>query len=272
MEAGRLLRAPAVLASLLLSLPLLAFGPGTAEFFVRYKLLTGSGCVILAIGTGVGAAVAATRIRRSGAEELFASLPAPASSVTSAQVLSVVVAVVPAVVILAALAARLQAWDGLAVPPVPGEASVTGPTRLTPPLAAWAQGPAVVVLLGVAGVALGVWVRSLALSVCVLLGTGYLLPLPMLWWSWDWQRWLVPLTHGLDLGPSVVGANGEGQAVLGSDITAMGWHLLYLLGVIAVVAAIALARRPEARWQPFLAAGGVAVGAGAGALQVVAAL
>lgn len=224
------------------SLPLLALGPGTDDDFVRYKLLAGAGCVMLAIGTGVAAVVAATRSRRSGTEELFAALPAPASSVTTAQLLSVAVAVVPAVVVLAALALRLQAWDGLAVPMVPGEAGVTGPKRMTPPLTAFAQGPAVIVLFGVAGVALGVWVRSLAVSVSLVLGFGYMLPLPMLWWSWDWQRWLVPLAHGLDLGPSVATARGTVQVVRDSDTAAMGWHLLYLLALVALVAASALAR------------------------------
>lgn len=270
-EANRLLRAPPVLASLALSLALLAVDPGSDDYFVRFKLLAGAGCVILAVGVGVAAVMAASRSRRSGTEELFESLPASGASVSTAQVLAVGVAVIPAVLVLAALAVRMQAWDGLAAPAVPGEAGLSGPMRLTPPLAAWVQGPAVVVLAGVAGVALGAWVRSLAISVCVLLGAGYLLPLPMLWWSWGWQQWLVPLAHGLEMGTPLAGPQGPMMVVEGTDPTAMGWHVLYLLALTAVVAAVALARHRELRWAPILAAAGLAVGAGAGSLQVVTA-
>ncbi|HEX7276877.1 MAG TPA: hypothetical protein VF244_05835 [Acidimicrobiales bacterium] len=268
-EAYHLLRSPAVLISLALTMPLLALGPGSDDSFVRYKVLAGAGCAVLAVGTGVAAALAAARTRRSGTAELFGSLPVGASDVTSAHLLSVGVALLPAVVVLVALAGRLQVWDGLAVPELPGLAEPPDPDRLTPSVVALAQGPLVVVLAGVAGVAVGLWVRSSLASTLVLFLGGYLLPLPMLWWSWDWRRWLVPLAHGLDVDSVLGGPQGTVLVVHGVETAAMGWHLLYLLGLIAVVAAIAHARSRPGQWARFLPAGGVAVGAGA--VQVVTA-
>ncbi len=67
-ESRPLLRSPAVVGSLVLSLPLLALGPDAYrgdDTFVRYKLLAGAGCVILAIGVGISSSLAAARDRRS---------------------------------------------------------------------------------------------------------------------------------------------------------------------------------------------------------------
>lgn len=269
-ESARLLRSPVVLASVALSAPLLALGPGTDDAFVRYKLLAGAGCLVVAVGVGVAATLAAARTRRSGADELFASLPGGASDVTPAQLLSVGASLLPAFIVLAVVAARLHVWDGFPVPQPPGWAGAADPIRLTPSLAALLQGPAVVILAGVTGVALGVWVRSAMAASMLLLGAGYVLPLPMLWWAWDWRQWLLPLAHGLDTGPALAGPDGPLLVVEGAETAAMGWHVLYLLALIAVVAAGALVRsRPS--WARYLAVGGLAVGAGAGTLQVVTA-
>lgn len=263
-----MLRSPVVAASMVLSLPLLAIEPGTDDSFVRFKLLVGAGCVMLAVGVGVASGLAAARARRSGTMELFGSLPVSASCITSAQLLSTVASVVPAVIVLSILAVRMQVWDGLAVPAIPGTVVGAGPARLSPSLAGFLQGPALVALSGVTGVALGVWVRSSVAASMALIVSGYLLPLPMLWWSWDWQRWLVPLAHGLDTAPQLVGPHGTVLVVHGQETAAMGWHVLYLLALTAVVAAAAVAR-DRTRWASCLAAGGLAVGAGAGTLQLV---
>lgn len=90
----------------------------------------------------------------------------------------------------------------------------------------------------------------------------------MLWWSWDWQRWLLPLAHGLDTAPELVGAHGTVLVVLDQETAAMGWHVAYLLALTAAVAGVAVARH-RTRWASWLAASGLAVGAGAGTFQLV---
>jgi len=266
-EARRLLRSPAFLVALGLSCVFLAWGPGRDDIFLRYKILVGAGLDILAAGTGVALGLAASRSRRSGTDELFASLPAPAASRTTAQLLAAGASVAVGIGLLLALAVRMQAWNGLAVPSIPG---TTDPGRLTPTVVALAQGPALVALAGVVGVALGLWVRSAAVWATAVVGGFYFAPIPMLFWSWDRRRWLLPMADGLDSGGYVmVGPQRPVLVVYGADTTAMAWHVLYVIALVVVVALFAVRRHRPVRRLPCLAAGGL--GAIAGTLQVITA-
>jgi len=264
---ARLLGSPAFLVALGLSCIFLAAGPGRDDIFLRYKLLVGAGSDILAAGTGVALGLAASRSRRSGTDELFASLPAPAASRTTAQLLAAGASVAAAIGLVLALVVRMQAWEGLALPWVPG---TTDPGRLTPTVIALAQGPALVALAGVVGVALGLWVRSVAVWATAFVVGAYFAPIPMLFWSWDRRRWLLPMADGLVTdGYVTVGPQRAVLVVHGPDTTAMAWHVLYVIALVVGVALLAVRRHRPIRRLPCLAVGGL--GAIAGTLQVITA-
>ncbi|MGH9224189.1 MAG: hypothetical protein ACRD2W_10515, partial [Acidimicrobiales bacterium] len=186
---------------------------------------------------------------------------------TTAQLVAAGASVAVSVGVLVVLALRMQAWDGLALPRVPG---TTDPGRLTPTVVALAQGPALVALAGVVGVALGLWVRSAAVWATALVGGFYFLSIPMLYWSWDRRRMLVPMADGLVTGGYVpVGPQRSVLVVHGADATSMAWHVLYVVALVAAVALVAMRRHRPLRRLPCLAVGGL--GAVAGALQVTTA-
>lgn len=156
-EARRLARHPLLVLGLLLSIaefvPAIVLS-GREQTDVAFIFLTGAGFLPLGVGTFVAANLAALRSWRNGTDELELASPMPARRRTAAQLLAVGGAVAVAVALLAAVSVALQVWDGL--PHVlPG-----GDARRIPTPAEFVQGPLVVALLGVSGVALARWVRS----------------------------------------------------------------------------------------------------------------
>lgn len=260
-EGRRLLAHPALLLSLL---PLVyAFAPDQ-EFF-RHRLLLGGVLGGTAIGVMLAANLAASRSRRHGTDELYDSLPVPASSRITAQLLAVAWGVGVGVAVLAVAYVATRAWDGLAVPaasePFVGE-------RVHPTVAELAQGPLFVAFAGALGVALAAWAPSTILAVVIAVVPLSQTQIPMvLWWGMGrgWW-WFLPLVHDLD----VVGGNGEHQLVDQVRVAAMGWHLAYLAGLVGILSVAALSRRRrDARVAGLAALGSVLVVVG-GAAQLAA--
>lgn len=216
-EGRRLLRHPAFLVSAAVGLlvQLLVLDLDDLDF-LKYKVLVGAGLVPMAVGTGVVAILAASRARRDRTEELYLSLPSPPGSRAAGQLLAVGWAVAASAVAVAGLGLAMGAWSGLPTPP-----GVTpGPTEVIPSLAALAQGPLLVALVGATGVAFGARSPSATVAVSILLVGAYLQGPVVLWWDWDWQRWLLPITHGLRTGGWVDLGRGPTLAVYGTDATA----------------------------------------------------
>jgi hypothetical protein len=254
LEGRRLVTHPAFALGLLLTFTY-AFG-SDVEFF-RHRLLLGGVLGGTAVGVMVAANLIASRARRHGTEELYDSLPVTGATRTVAHLLAVGWGVGAGVVVVAVTFVAARGWDGLAVP---AASELYVGEQVRPALAELAQGPLFVAFAGVLGVAMASWIPSTVVAVVVAVVGLSQVQVPMvLWWgmgtgSW----WLLPLVHDLD----VVGGNGDQLVVEQVRVAAMGWHLVYLAGLVVVVAAAALARRRRD--------GGVAGMVAVGSLLVVA--
>jgi hypothetical protein len=221
-ESGRLLRHPAVLAATALSVWLLwRWGRGTvpvlhhADIATQFPLAPLAGAALLATNLAV------LRPHRDGAVDLYGATRLSLARRTLAHLLSVLP--------LAALGGVLVVGDLAWLAAVP--ASVGAPR-----IAEAATGPALIVLGGWLGVLLGrVW-RSVALAPLVLVGLALgSLTLAELQLGGHDQRswtWLGALLRPVPIDPPPA-------ALLGRPAT---WHLVYLLGITAVLAALAVWR------------------------------
>ena len=139
-EAGRLCRNPLVVAGLLIAAALIWWNSRTmVPQWPVWDVQIGSALLVVAGSVLMAAHLAAGRVRRDGAEELYDSYPAPASARTAAHLLGLGGPLVLAAVLAAAAVCWLD-WLG----PV-------GSPRLT----VLAQGLVLVALAGTIGVALG---------------------------------------------------------------------------------------------------------------------
>jgi hypothetical protein len=114
-----------------------------------------------------------------------------------------------------------------------------------------AQGPLVVAVFGLLGVALAAWLPRLGATFTVLFA---LFVTETLLGSWvtvhDGLRWLLPFANSATF--SHAHANfPEGipsdQGVNGFDVAGAGWHLLYLAALGTLLAALALLRHEPRR-------------------------
>jgi hypothetical protein len=234
-EARRLLRSPLVLGGAALSgwaLSLRAASPGEA-----YGALAGAALLPLAAATMVAAVLAASRDERAGSEELLDSAPSPSVARWEAHLLALAVPVAFAVALV--LLGRLGAGDGLPV------AYPTGIADRSPSIAELASGPVAVLALGALGVALARWRNGWIAAPFVLVMLAAWQVFGVFWQAESVTRWFGVMADGtdvLDWGSSF----GGYPIVAGVDVTAVAWHLLFVLGLTAIAVWVALGRRP--RW------------------------
>jgi hypothetical protein len=195
----------------------------------------------LAAATFLGANMATLRARRDGAAELFESTATRARMQTLGQVLSVAWPVGLSVVLTVLAVGVMVAFDAVGRPSTP-ELMV---------------GPALVALCGVVGVALGRWlpfsvagpvglVVFLAFQVSLALGLGFVSS-SMTSGAESRVRWLAAWAP--------LAAFNVGDPARELVIRPAGSHLLYLVGLVVVVASLALLRHG---WQPAVTVLGIA--------------
>jgi hypothetical protein len=221
-ESGRLLRHPAVLAGTALSVWLLwRWGRGTVPVLHYADIATQVPLAPLAAAALLATNLAVLRPHRDGAVDLYGSTRLSLARRTLAHLLSVLP--------LAALGGVLVVADLAWLAGVPGSVGA-------PHVAEAATGPALIVLGGWLGVALGrVW-RSVAVAPLVLVGLAVgSLTLADLYVGGHDQRswvWLGTLLRPVTIDPPPA-------ALLGRPAT---WHLVYLLGAAVVLGALAVWR------------------------------
>lgn len=178
--------------------------------------------VPLAWLTIIAVNLVALRPRRSGAEELFAALPAPQPVRSSATL----VAAIGPVAVAAALAAGWVALTG-----------TRGDVIGSPEWPEIAVG--VVIVAGGVAVAVAVarWLPSAVFGVIAAVATAFIQARFLDVTTWPWDR-----TEGdpLRFLGFIADVTGVGDPAL--EVRPAGWHLLYLAGLVVVMAGVALAR------------------------------
>jgi hypothetical protein len=221
--------------------------------------VSGFACLPLGVGTFVAANLTARRDARSGTVELLDPLPAPAAVRTAAQLAAVAAAALVAVVAVAVTFIVVTALGG-------PEVRFTGGIRQRPPsFPELAQGPLAVAVLGLAGVAVGRLV-PIPLVAPVLAGI-----LVFSMWPEGQLRWFAPVVNPALTVPGGYWPHPEiapRTELVGFDVASLGWHLLYLGGLGALAASLALARHRLTPTSVSLAALTFAAAAVAGGLQV----
>lgn len=237
-EGRRLLRHPATALALVAAAALLLVSDAEDDF-LEYKLLVGAGFLPVATASLLMSWGAASRSRRDETDELLVSMPVTARTRGFAHILAVAAPTGAAVVVLSAAVVAVAAWRGLPTPVAPGELPVPGLDRVTPAWSGLLQGPVLVATAGIVGVALG---RTAAPSSSVVVGAvvSLYVSLPAaLWWSWGWERFLLPAADDLDASTLQVGDRTV-LVVAGHVPAALGWHLVYLAGIAVVATAFVL--------------------------------
>jgi hypothetical protein len=201
----------------------------------QYWMLLGEAATTLGALTFLVGFLSASRMRRDDAEELYAALPVSPTTRTAGILLSLWAA--------AAAAAAMTAVAWLLVVGIDGRVLIEL-EPLEPGILEPAQVPLIVVAFGALGVCFGRWTPQTAAAplLTLAIGTG---PIA---WSIPWV--LMGTVPYLPRGHTWV---------VGSP----GWHLVFLTGVIAIAAALALLR--DRRWPApwlLLAAGATAVSLG----------
>jgi hypothetical protein len=221
-ESGRLLRHPAVLAATALSAWLLwRWGRATATVLHHADIATQVPLAPLAAAALLATNLAVLRPHRDGAVDLYGATRLSLARRTLAHLLSVL----PLVALGGILVAADLAW----LARMPGSVGV-------PHAAEAATGPALIALGGCLGVLLGrVW-RSVAVAPLVLVAVaGGSLTLSELHVGGHDQRpwtWLGALLRPVPIDPPPA-------ALLGRPAS---WHLVYLLGITAALASLAVWR------------------------------
>jgi hypothetical protein len=223
-EARRLLRHPLFLAGIALSLLLLRDkGDGAAlDAFV-----TGFALLPLAAATLVTANLAALRSRRSGTDELFASLPRPRASRVAGQLLALTVTL-PISCGLIAIAYVVDSFDEY-----PHHGLVLA-TQL-------AQGPVMVVVFGALGILLARLVPAAVVAALALVGMIALRA--TLISPESWLSWLLPIAGGASRSADPVPCGPDappGCMAFGGNPMVSGWHLSYLVAFALLAGAGAL--------------------------------
>ena len=244
-EARRLITHPAILVPPALIVLTGIRGPGAFKFL----FLVGIGYFAIGIGTLVAASLCATRSRRDRTEELYASLPLRAADRTAAHLLSVAAPLAAALVIAGVLAAVTRPWAGASA------RLDIEPRTIMYGLPDFIQAPLMVGFLGVAGVVLARWFITPVAVPVVFAGIFAMNSLVGL--ASGALRWLNPAADYSTAGPG--------------SASVIPWHLVYLGGLILLLAVGALARRPLARGLQLYGAAALALAALGGVMQVLAA-
>jgi hypothetical protein len=243
-EGRRLLRHPAVLSLLTLAVVALVgggFGEEVADVMdrddVAFAVLV---LTLVAWGTLLAANLAALRSRRDHTTELLESLPTPAASRDAAHLVSVAAALPVGLALLAGwwLAAELT-YSATVGTPRPAELAV---------------GLLLMLGGGATGVLVARWLPTVLAGPVAVLAT---IVLQSNWGHLDHElRWLHFVAGGT---PSAVDPWLE--------VRHAGWHLSYLLALVVLAGALALARHGLPRALAGVLAGAVAVALVAGWVQ-----
>jgi hypothetical protein len=233
-EGRKLLESPVLLVSVALALAVL-FMTGTgdwAQVLDRDDVTAAVTLTILAWGVLLATNLAALRSRRDRTTELLASLPVPARSRTTAQLLATT-AVLPVAVALPA------AWCLHAQLRFPATVGTARPAEL-------AVAPLLLLGGGATGVLVARWLPTVLAGPAAVLAT---IVLQVNWGDEQYElRWLhfVAWEPAMALDPWL-------------DVRHAGWHLVYLLGLVALAAVAAVARHGLTRPLAAVAAAAVAV-------------
>ena len=244
-EARRLITHPAILVAAGLLVFTGVRGPGA----LRFLFLVGMGYFAIGMGTFIAANLCATRSRRDRTDELFASLPLRAADRAAAHLLSVTAPLMAALAVAGVLAAVTRPWAG-------ASARLDIELRtIMYGLPDFIQAPLLVAFLGVAGVVLARWfITPVALPVVF---AGIFAMNSLVGLASGALRWLNPAADYSTAGPG--------------SASVMPWHLVYLGGLILLLAVGALARRPLTRGLQLYGAAALALAALGGVMQVLAA-
>lgn len=249
-DARRVLRHPAFVVGVVLT-PLWVLAATEAESgWWGASPLVALGLVPLGWLTIIATNLVALRPRRTGADELFGSLPVPQSVRTSALLASAIGPAITATVLAvgAVLALTITRGDEL---------------RGSPQWAEIAAGVLIVAGGACVGVAVARWLPGvvfgiLAVIVVIILQARFL---DVSTWPWnrsegDPVRFLGFLAEPTSAGDPFL------------EVRPSGWHLLYLAGLVVVMVAVALARDGLRRPVAGLLVVGVVAVVGAGWMQV----
>lgn len=232
-EGRRLLLRPAVLIGAALSLlAMVKMSWTTAPVLNRDDTAVSGALLVLAAATLLATNAAALRSRRRATDELLDSMPTPARVRTLAD-LSSVVAVVPLAVLVAG---GFWWWR------------VRGDPVTSPDLFELVTGPVLVLLGGFVGVALARWAPSPTVAPIAVVGLA-ILEFVVNFSTGGYEsggrvKWLIPL----------VGQQDSPRELL---VRPTGWHLGYLVALVALLGCVGLLRHQTNRQT--VTAAGVAV-------------
>lgn len=244
-ETRRLLRHPAFIVGVVIT-PLMLIAATSSET-KWWRISPGIALALVPLGwmTIVATNLLALQPRRTGADELLAAAPAPQPVRTTGLLLSAVVATLVAVVLAAA-------WIAVASL---GSNETTGSPRLAE------VGAGLLIVAGSVAVGVGVarWLPHLGFGVLAVFAVSFLQARFMDVSTWPWD---LPAAHpGRFLGFL---AEVTSVDVPQLEVRPAGWHLVYLAGLVLLMAVVALARDgfPRRLGGVFAVAVVVIVGAG----------
>ena len=265
-EGRRLVKHPAVLAAAAFGLVFLAIvvlaESEVPSGFEAFRFLP----LFLAVGTFIAANLGALRNRRHGTVELYDAEPLSARRRTAAHLLSVLWIVAVAVGWAGVILVSLVVSDGLVV------GFTDGVRHRVPTVIELALGPIVVGLFGVVGIMVARWIPSVVVPLLAVVAAFPYLVVEAWTVAEGPSGWYIPLwsaaRHGrwIDVG----GGNGY-STVVDFAIVALAWHLLYLIGLIAIASVLALARQGWTRRLGVAAVVGLGIAALGAVMQVAAA-
>lgn len=193
-ESRRLIFHPLVVASVpLTSLFAVAAAGNPDDDFLSYKFVVGGTLLFYATAVMLAASSAASRSRRSGTDELFGTMPVQPYARTAALFAALGPPVVVAAIAQAVLMVAVGSWDGLVAPAVPPTEIGVQTVVVSPGAAALLQGPVFVAFSGLLGIALARWSRSVFPAYLMIGLVNFVVWPALLWWQWDWQRFLLPV-------------------------------------------------------------------------------
>ncbi|MEA2686388.1 MAG: hypothetical protein QOE93_1583 [Actinomycetota bacterium] len=230
-EARRLLRHPSFVIGTALTI-LLVDSAGYTNILPEVDSAAVVALAIMGWATLIATNLAALRSRRDGTDELFDSLPTPVTARTAAHLVSGLGAVPVAVLVLGGYVAYLMATGSIGSPNVAellvGPLLVAGGAALGVLVARWAPHPLVAPLVVVATVFMQGKLSESEVS-------------PF--------RWMAFSVDGVGL--------DDGNPFPGQ----VDWHVLFLLGTVAIAAALALGRHGFSRRVTTFLVGAVVVSA-----------
>lgn len=246
-EGRRMLRHPVMWVGTLLSLVL--FGLFTwhmAPVLHREDASAAGSLLPFACATLIVANLAASRAARNSTEELYETTASSAGLRTLGHLVSLAYAVGMGMLLLGVMFVYML-LDSPVGSPDPAEL---------------AGGLTVVVMFGAIGIAIARWKHHPALgpmAVVVAIGLEILLIQPIIDVQWTNS---VAASRGPWLAPWVP-TSMTGEVAPELVVRPSGWHLLYLIGLVTVVAAFALSRSERrSRFLPLFVAGSALIGLG----------